>query len=394
MTRPWADPPILAMMIGQTIIWACTFYSFPALVLHWQRDFGWTSSQVMGAFSLALFIQALAAPSMGHLIDKGRAPLTFPVGALVAAGALIGLTQVTTLPAFYALWAVLGLTMGLTLYDACFALVTRARGADARRAITAITLVAGFASTLSYPLLNAVAAAAGWRSAVWTAVGLVLLINLPLATFGARRLEAEVTVPASPAEKRATRAVSRGIASREGFLPLAIGFGLSALGTAIIISHLLPLLASLGVASTAAVLTASMIGPSQVAGRIAMTVFAPRVAAQKMMLVSILGTGVAAAVLLVTGLVESSIYLFAVLHGMSFGLVSILRPVVIRETLGSIGFGAVQGAVVRPSLLAFAAAPYIGALVADAAGYVAVLALCIAAQIAGALLMTRVRPVV
>jgi len=391
MKRLLSDPPILAMMVGQTVIWASVFYSFPALVLHWQRDFGWTSSQVMGAFSLALFIQAIAAPALGRLIDQGRSPITFPGGALVAALALAGLTQVTSLPWFYGLWAVLGVAMGLTLYDACFALVTRARGADARGAITAITLMAGFASTLSYPLLNAVAESAGWRNAVWVAVGLVVLVNLPLARFGALRLEADAKTTAPPDEKAVARETRKTIAKHPGFVPLAAGFGLSALGTAIIVSHLLPLLAALGVASAAAVLTASLIGPSQVAGRVAMTVLAARAPALRLILVSILGTGIAAATLLATGIVESSIYLFALLHGMSFGLVSILRPVVIRETLGSIGFGAVQGAVIRPSLLAFAAAPYIGALVADAAGYMAVLGLCIAAQLGGALLIGRLR---
>jgi hypothetical protein len=282
--------------------------------------------------------------------------------------------------------------MGLTLYDACFALVTRARGAEARPAITAITLVAGFASTLSYPVLNAVAATHDWRSAVWVAVALVLLVNLPLAVFGARRLEGEVAEAAPPPAQDAAQHAGKSVARRAGFIPLAAGLGLSALGTAIIVSHLLPLLAALGVASAAAVLTASLIGPSQVAGRVAMSVFAPRGEARQLLLISILGTGIAAAVLLATGLVESRIYVFALLHGMSFGLVSILRPVVIRETLGSIGFGAVQGAVIRPSLLAFAAAPYIGALVADAAGYLAVLGVCIAAQICGAILIARVRP--
>jgi len=392
MTRVLADPPILAMMIGQTIIWACTFYSFPALVLHWQQDFGWSSSQVMGAFSLALFLQAMTAPTLGKLIDQGRAPLTFPGGALVAALTLAGLTQVTSLPLFYALWAVLGVTMGLTLYDACFALVTRARGAEARSAITAITLVAGFASTLSYPLLNAVDEAAGWRSAIWVAVGLVLLVNLPLARFGAVRLEADVGAMAAPEDKAAARAASKGLSRQPGFFPLAAGFGLSALGTAIIVSHLLPMLAALGVASAAAVLAASLIGPAQVAGRLAMTLLAPRAPALKLILVSILGTGLAAATLLATGQLQGNIYLFAVLHGMSFGLISILRPVVIRETLGSIGFGAVQGTVIRPSLLAFAAAPYIGALVADALGYVVVLGLCIVAQLSGAILIARLRP--
>jgi hypothetical protein len=61
-------------MISETVIWAAIFYSFPALVLLWQGEYGWSATTTLGAFSVALAVQGLAAPHMGRIIDRGGAP--------------------------------------------------------------------------------------------------------------------------------------------------------------------------------------------------------------------------------------------------------------------------------------------------------------------------------
>jgi len=140
----------------------------------------------MGAFSLSIAVYALGAPLYGRLIDRGLAPITFPLGTLGGAVLLVSLTSAETLPRFYTTWAALGICMGLTLYEPCFALVTRARAGDARRAITAITLVGGFASTLAYPLATTLAANGGWRAAIHVLAALVVLVAAPLSHWAAR----------------------------------------------------------------------------------------------------------------------------------------------------------------------------------------------------------------
>jgi predicted MFS family arabinose efflux permease len=309
-----------------------------------------------------------------------------PGGVVLGCAGLALLTLVETLWQFYAVWAALGLAMSLTLYDAAFALVIRGRDETARAAITAITLVAGFASTIAYPLTAWVSGGAGWRAAVWVLVALVLLAALPLSAYAARRLERDASRHA-PAEAAAGREPR--LRHRPGFWPLTIGLGLSALAVGTMTSHLLPLFAALGVASSSAVLAASLIGPSQVAGRIVLMTAGARGPVRDLAVAALLGMGLAAAILFAAGTFPVMALAFAILHGASYGMVSILRPMVIRETLGPQGFGAVQGAVVRPALLSFAAAPFVAALLADAMGYGAVIALCVAAQGAGAALLFR-----
>ncbi len=385
MRTALTDPPILALTVAQTLAWASFFYVFPALVLQWQAQFGWSPGQVMGAFSVALAMQGLAAGRAGKLIDRGRAALSMPGGAVAGAACLALLTQVATLWQFYAVWAVMGLVMALTLYDPAFALVMRARDATARQAITAITLVAGFASAIAYPLTAWLSDAGGWRLAVWALAALVLLVQVPLATFAARRLGHEASGPVSP-EVGPTGAVPR---RRPGFVLLAVGLGLSALAVGTVTSHLLPLFAALGAAPATAVLAASLIGPAQVAGRILLTLAGGGLPTRGLAVAALCGMGGAAAILLGAGILPGLVLLFAVLHGLFYGTVSVLRPVVIRETLGPSDFGAVQGTVVRFSLFAFAAAPWLAALLAEAGGYTAVILVCIAAQLAGAALLAR-----
>ena len=387
----WRDPAILAFMVAETVIWAAIFYSFPALVLQWQAEFGWSATQAMGAFSIALAVQGLAAPWVGRLIDRGRAPLGMPSGALGALIGLVALTQITTLWQFYAVWTWLGLMMGFTLYDATFSVVTRARGPHARAAITAITLAAGFASTLAYPLTAIMIESGGWRAAVWVLAGLVLALVLPLLWLGAKRLEVEaVARNPKPTEKPA---ITPGrIMRRPGFWPLAGGFALTALGSAILLAHLLPLLAALGVPTGLAILAASTIGPAQVAARVLLMLAGARVSAWQVSLGSFMLLSFAALAIGAAAALPVLALVFAVAQGMGNGVISILRPVVTREVMGEAGFGESAGAVSRLSLFAFAAAPGLGAVLADAAGYGAVITLCVIAPLLGALMLRRLPP--
>ncbi|PWK57972.1 MFS transporter [Roseicyclus mahoneyensis] len=386
----WRDGPVLAFMVSETVIWASIFYSFPALVLHWKDEFGWSATAALGAFSLALALQGLAAPWVGRAIDRGLAPWGFALGTLGALAGLAALTQVETLVAFYAVWAWMGLMMGFTLYDACFSVVTRARGAQARAAITAITLAAGFASTLTYPLTAWVIAAAGWRASVWVLAGLVLVFVLPLASYAAHRMEreAQARTPVATAKGPARTRVS----ARPGYWPLAGGFALTSLGVGIILSNLMPLMAALGVPDVLAILAASTIGPAQVAGRILLIVAGARVAAQRVILGAFLMLATAAVLLGAAAALPALALVFAIAQGVGNGVISILRPVVTREVMGEAGFGESAGAVARLSLFAFALAPGLGAVLADLFGYGAVVALCVAAPLAGAVLLRRLAP--
>ncbi|MGB5329398.1 MAG: MFS transporter, partial [Gammaproteobacteria bacterium] len=145
------DRPILFLAIAQMLIWACIYYSFPALLLHWERSLGWSRADLTGAITLAVFVSAFCSPLYGRLIDAGRGALMMTAAAAIGGSCMILLSLIEQLWQFYLLWAVIGLCMAGSLYEPCFALITRARGAQAKRSIIFVTLVAGFAGTVSFP---------------------------------------------------------------------------------------------------------------------------------------------------------------------------------------------------------------------------------------------------
>lgn len=388
LSRPLArDRALLAMMAAQTLVWAGLYYSFPALVLEWQAEFGWSSRRLMGAFTLAAAIYGLGAPLFGRIVDAGLSPLSFPAGALMGAGLLSLLPFVETPVAFYALWAGIGLCMGFCLYEPCFALVTRARGLEARRAITAITLAAGFASTISYPVTYWLSGAYGWRVAIWALAAVVAFAVVPLLAISARGFEREARDSPPPEEEDPAAPAARRLMQRPEFWWLSAGFALPALVTGIVTSHMLPLMDSRAVPAETAILAASLVGPAQVLGRLAMLRAGFRLRAAIMAQVAMATIALAAMVLAGAAALPALALVFAVSFGMGHGVVGILRSVVTRETLGQRNFGAVAGAVSLPALTLTALAPLLAALLVDVAGYGAVIAVCILAPLMGAALL-------
>lgn len=377
--------PILALTASQIVVSAALYYLFPAMVLLWRAEFGWSFGQLMGAFSLALVVQGVVAKYSGRLIDRGFATVSMSFGAVLGAACLAMITQVHAIWQFYAIWCVMGLAMGLTLYESVFALVIRTRDKTARGCISLITLVSGFASSLAFLLTASISDVLGWRGAVWLMVGLLVMVNVPLVSYATTRLEGDrKAFPTEPVQAADPRGRAR-------FWLLTSAFSLSALGIGIVVSHLLPLLASLGVTSSTAVLAASLVGAAQVAGRLLMTLGTRDARVTGVAALGLAGMAVAAAALLFAWVSPAFAFAFAVLHGVSYGLSSILRPLIIREILGARNFGSLQGAVMGPAFLAFAAAPFVAAILADAGGYMPVILLCAAVQTLGAALLLQIK---
>ncbi|MDH3668482.1 MAG: MFS transporter [Paracoccaceae bacterium] len=367
---------ILPLAVAQLVIWASMYYSFPALLPDWERDLGWSKTQLSGAFTGALLITALLAPIAGRMIDRGAARLIHPGGALIGGLLLIALSQVTQVWQFYAVWLAMGVMMAVSLYEACFAIITVTTGNRARTAITAVTLIGGFAGTIAFPAAHVLAENFGWRGALICFGLAIILLVIPLMLWGLRRLERHRIEP-EEVTAEAAAPVHAAVTRRPAFWCLALAFGAIGLTHGLILGHLLPILADRGIGEAAAVLAASMIGPMQVVGR------AVTMATEKY--VNIFGvaigcyTGMAlgSTALLMAGVAPWLVVVFVLLHGAGYGTASILRPVLTAELLGRRGFGATAGKLALPFMCGFAAGPTIAALVWEAAGYDGVLMLAL-----------------
>lgn len=376
------DPAIFLLAIGQTLAWASIFYIFPALLLRWEQDLGWSKADLTAAITLAVLISAMTSPLSGRVIDRGLGAPMIGLSAILGGIGLICLSGVTEKWQFYAVWIVIGLAMAGCLYEPCFALVTRARGANAKRAIILITLVAGFASTISYPTTYSLAEHFGWRGAVQVIAVVMICGAAPILWVATRLLEARHTPPPQPADGPEP---SRAFLRRPAFWFLAIGFACIAVVHGAALHHLLPLLNEKGISDEMAVLAASFIGPMQVAGRLAMMASERYLSNHGVTIAAFGVLGLSIILLLFSATSPAFISGFVILFGSAYGTVSILRPLLAREILGERNFGAKSGALALPFLAGAALAPYLGSLIWALGGYDLMLSSVLGVMVLGCL---------
>lgn len=377
------EPAIWRLAVAQTLLYAGLYYIFPGLLSAWEAGLGRSRAELTLAFTAGMVAWALVAPWAGRQVDRGRGPLVLGAGPVAGGLALMALAAGPGPVGFVALWVVIGASMGISTYEPCFALVTSTRGVRARRSITMITLVAGFAGTLSFPFAHWVTAAAGWEAAVLAAGAVVILVAAPLAWTGARRLERTAeprAVPAAGAMRDGARFLGR-----PAFWFLGFALSAAALAHSVVIGHLLPLLAERGIAAGTAVLAASSIGPMQVAGRLAMMAVEARVSNRAMTAAVFVAMTLAPLALLAAAGLPAALVPFVILQGAGIGVLSIMKPMVTRDIFGDRDFGLISGSLALPSTLASAAGPFAAALVWGAGGYGLVLDGVVALMLLGLL---------
>lgn len=352
------------LAIAQTLTWASLYYSFPALLPAWEGALGWSKSELSGAFTLALVVSAVAAPMAGTLIDRGYGRGVLAGGMALGALLLLALPAVEKVWQFYLLWAGIGLAMSASLYEACFTVITRIIGGQAREVITVVTLLGGFAGTLAFPVAHLMAEAYGWQTAVRLFAGVVLFISVPFAIFGLTCL-----LPFAEALETGKPGTSGRIMAQPTFWMLGIAFCAIGLAHGAILTHLLFILQENGLPAWLAVLVVSMIGPMQVVGRVLMMLTAGRVSTFGVAVACYTLMTIATAALLATQLNIWMAFVFVAFHGAGYGVASIVRPVMTAELLGRQSFGTVFGMLAIPFMMGFAIGPTAAALTSELAGY-------------------------
>jgi MFS family permease len=358
---------VWTMAVAQVISWGTLFYAFSLFVVPMQESLGWSRPLLNGALSLGLLSTGVVAFPVGAWIDRhgGRGVMT--LCSLAGGLLLLAWAQVETPWAFYLIWALIGASMAGVLYEPAFAVITAVFGPDARRGITALTLVGGFASTVFMPLTQLFIEAFGWRNALLILGGLNLTICLPLhALFVPGRpapQAAEVPQEATPVPHD-VRTILRG----RVFWGLAIWFTAYNAAQSALIFQFVPLLTTWGVETAVVLTSVAIIGPMQVAGRVVLMCFSARLETREI--------GIAVTVLLPAALLSLLFLphtllwlgLCATLYGAGNGIMTIVRGIAVSDLIGRTHYGAINGALTVPTNVAKALAPVVAAAIWSAAG--------------------------
>ena len=361
----------LTLGVTQTIAYAASSYLPAILATRMAADLKVTPAFVFGAYSAALLLLAFLAQPLGRRVDRVGGRGLLAASSLVFAAGLIGLALCRTPLQFCAAWMIMGLGMATGLYDIAFAALVDWFGPEGRRPITGVTLIAGFASTIGWPLTSWMADHEGWRGACLFWAGAHLLVALPLHLSlqrgGARRLPASPPAPIEGAPDP-TRAM----------ILLAVAFGaMAAVGSAIS-AHLPPLLVAVGATPVAALAAAALVGPAQVAARLGEFAIVRRIHPLDSARLALALFPLGAALLLSGG--GAFVAPFAILYGCGNGLITIARGSVPLALFGAAGYGARLGLIAIPGRVVQAIAPLAFALlmqVSPALAVVALASLCV-----------------
>jgi len=351
-------PIILALGTTQTLAWASSYY-LPALLADpMARDLGVSSNWIFGAFSASLVISALLGPRIGRQIDLvgGRQVLSASSLTIAAGLVLLGVSQSVTVMAIA--WLVLGIGMAMGLYDAAFAALGRIYGTEARGSITGITLMAGFASTVGWPLTAWGLAHIGWRDTCFAWAAANILIGLPLNFFmlptikGGKQAASTAEKPHVPLDRT--------------MILLAFVFAAVWTVTGAMAVHFPRILETMGATHVEAIAAGALIGPAQVVARILEASFLSRFHPLWSTRLACLTHPLGAAVVAIFGAPAASA--FALLHGSGNGILTIARGTLPLSIFGPKDFGYRLGIIGAPARMAQAVAPLAFGLLIDVMG--------------------------
>ena len=358
---------VVPLGLAQTLAWGSSFYLPAVLATPMARDLGLPAATVFAAFSVALVVSALVGPAAGRAIDRhGGRPVLLATNGLFALG-LVALGAAQGPLSLFAAWALLGLAMGSGLYEAAFATLVRLQGHDARGSITGITLIAGFASTVGWPLTALLETQFGWRGACYGWAALHLVLGLPLNALVPRAGPPAVGSPHAAADAHpasAPQAVPTPLQRPERTaLLLSFVFTVTYFSATAMATHLPRVLQASGATLAVAVGVGALIGPAQVAGRLLEFGVLRRVHPLLSARLAALGHPVGAAALLLFG--GAAAVPFALLHGAGNGILTIAKGTLPLALFGAAGYGARQGWLALPARVAQAAAPFLFGLALD-----------------------------
>jgi len=361
---------VLSLGVAQTLAWASSYYLAAILAPSMARDLGVSTPTVFAGFSVALVVSAFLGPVAGKVIDHHGGRPVLAANSLVFATGLIALALAQGLFGLFAAWLLIGVAMSAGLYEAAFAALVYLYGRDARSAITGITLIAGFASTVGWPLTTWMELQWGWRGASLAWAALHLLVALPLnwrlpATPCPDAAATDLAVMPKPGAAATAPAETTEGATRTAVL-LAAAFAVTWFISTAMAAHLPRLLQAYGVPLATALIFAGLVGPAQVAGRLLeyglLRNIHPLVSARLAGLMHPLGAGA----FLFFGAPAGAI--FTLLHGLGNGVLTIAKGTLPLVLFGTHNYGTRQGLLMVPARFAQALAPYLFGVAIDRFG--------------------------
>ncbi|MBP1860658.1 hypothetical protein J2Z75_004179 [Rhizobium herbae] len=360
---------VFGLGLTQIIGYGTLYYSFSILAPDMAADFGWPVEAVFGIFSASLLAGGLVAPRVGRWMDRYGASRVMTIGSAAAAVILIICASAFNAATYVAGIVAIEIVSALVLYNAAFATLVQIIPGNAQRSITHLTLIAGFASTIFWPVTVELHHYLSWREVYLIFAALNLAVCLPVHLWITRM--SRLTASTNPASKLAGIEATGGIVlaehRRRAFLLTATGFALQGFALAALLFHMVPLLGAVGLGASA-VLVGTLFGPAQVLSRFTNMLLGRNISPLVLAILSAAFIVCGASVLIVSGDWIAGAILFALLVGLGSGLASIVQGSLPLFLFGPSGYGEMLGKLAAVRLAVSAAAPFAFAVLIEQGG--------------------------
>ncbi|GAB5428107.1 MAG: arsenite efflux MFS transporter ArsK [Devosia indica] len=373
MSKPVPATAVWALGITQIVGYGSLYYSFSVLAPAIGDSFGLSAEWIFGALTVALLIGGLAAPWTGRMLDRIGAARAMSLGSILVTIFLLLMAIAPNGTVFALALGGMEIASTLVLYAAAFAVLVQLAGRQAQANITHLTLIAGFASTLFWPLTAVFEDQIGWRGSYVIFAGMNLLICLPLHLWLGRMSNRAATAPTDAATTRSLAMPPSDNPKSKWLFPLVlVGFALQGLVLAAVTLQMLPLLQALDL-GTHVLLISSIFGPAQVLARLVNMVFGGRLRPTALAIIAAATLPIALLLLAVSAPALAGAMAFALLFGLGSGLTSIVSGSLPLHLFGQHNYGARQGLISAARQMAAATAPFAMALAIGQVGVSATL---------------------
>jgi MFS family permease len=344
---------IWALGITQIIGYGTLYYSFSILAPSIAAEFEIGVEFIYGFMSVALLAGGMIAPYSGALADRHGAARVLSFGSISAAIALAICGLANNAWLFLGGVILIELASAFVLYATAFALLAQATGSKAQRSITYLTLIAGFASTVFWPLTTWLLRVMDWHQIYFLFAGMNLFVCLPLHLWLTRFTRTAATRPSATIAVESVPIAGGNFI----FLLVVVGFSLAGFVSAAILFHVVPMLGMLGLGASG-VFVATLFGPAQVASRLINMVFGQDLPAPILAVISAMMMPIAMVVLALSAPSVPGAMAFAIVFGLGSGLFSIVSGTLPLALFGKAGYGKRLGWISMGRLCLSAMAPF------------------------------------
>ena len=357
------------------------FYGFTVVILPMTEETGWSRTVVTGVFPIIGILAGILAPFLGNIFDRvGPRPIIL-VGLTAMGTGLVLVSNVTTLPTFYAAFTLANLG-SVCIWSSSGPAVANWFVRKQGRALGLYSLGFALSGIMSPPFFWLVQEV-GWRTA-FTYVGVIAWILIPFAMFFIRHRPENYGLYPDGADSPPLQVGNAEIENddegelnlspsqairTQAFWLMAIGSSLAFLTIAALQVHWAPYLEDVGYSRQSAALLLPAMPLSTVIGRILFGFLADRFNKKFIASVAFVLQSIA---ILILAMISADkpwvLILFLVFWSIGFGGTIVTRLALQGYLFGRYSFGTLQGLFSMSSEAGFAFSPLIASIVFDMTG--------------------------